>query len=161
MLADKANVDVSKVKNVAIWGNHSSTQYPDVNSATINGKPAKEVINDEDYLHGEFINSVQKRGAAIIAARKFSSALSAAKAVRDHMHNWYFGTSKGEWVSMGVIAKGNGYGIDENLCFSFPCICKNFQFEIVNGLTWDAFSKEKIEATQKELQEERKEGLNE
>lgn len=145
--------------NPIIWGNHSSTQYPDVSHATINGKPAKEVINDDKYLHGEFMTTVQKRGAAIIAARKSSSALSAAKAVRDHMRSWYFGTKENEWVSMGVVSKGNPYGIDENLCFSFPCTCKDFKYQIVGGLKWDEFSKGRIEETQKELQEERKDAL--
>jgi len=158
-LAAKANVDITKVKNPVIWGNHSTTQYPDVNYATIDGKPAKEVINDEKYLHGEFMETIQKRGAAIIAARKASSAVSAAKATRDHMRNWYLGTKEGEWVSMGVITKGNSYGIDEDLCFSFPCTCKDFTYTIVDGLKWDEFSKAKIEATQKELQDERKDAL--
>lgn len=160
-LASKANTTVSHVKNVIIWGNHSSTQYPDVSFATIDGKPVKDVIKDEAYLHGEFLTTVQKRGAAIIAARKASSALSAAKAIKDHIKTWYFGTPEGEWVSMGVIATGNKYGIDEKLCFSFPVKCKGFKYEIVNGLKWDEFSKTKIETTQKELQEERKEGLGE
>jgi malate/lactate dehydrogenase len=158
-LACKANVDITKVKNPIIWGNHSTTQYPDVNSATIDGKPAKKVINDEKYLHEEFLATVQKRGAAIIAARKASSALSAAKAVKDHIKSWYHGTKEGEWVSMGVIAKDNPYGIDENLCFSFPCTCKDFTYTIVPGLKWDEFSKAKIEETQKELQDERKDAL--
>ena len=159
LLADKAKTDVSHVKNVIIWGNHSSTQYPDVNFATINGKPAKEVIPDEKYLHTDFLTTVQKRGAAIIAARKASSALSAAKAIKDHIKTWMFGTPEGEWASMGILANGNKYGIDENLCFSFPCKCKDFKYEVVNGLAWDEFSKGKIEATQKELQDERKDAL--
>ena len=149
------------VKNVIIWGNHSGTQYPDVNFATINEKPVKEVIPDEKYLQGEFMTTVQKRGAAIIAARKASSALSAAKAIRDHIRTWMFGTPEGEWVSMGVLSVGNKYGVDENLCFSFPCKCKGFAYEVVNGLAWDEFSKAKIAATQKELQEERKEAIGE
>lgn len=156
-LADKAKTTVEKVKNVIIWGNHSSTQYPDVTHGTIAGKPIKEVIPDEKYLHGDFLTTVQKRGGAIIAARKASSALSAANAIKDHMRSWYFGTPEGEWVSMGVIAPDNKYGVDPNLCFSFPVKCKGLEYEIVDGLAWDAFSKEKIAATQKELQEERAE----
>jgi malate dehydrogenase len=158
-VAVKSSVPVHKVKNVIIWGNHSGTQYPDVSFGTVDGKPIKEVIKDEAYLHGEFLTTVQKRGAAIIAARKASSALSAAKAIRDHMRSWFLGTPEGEWVSMGIIATGNKYGVDENLCFSFPCKCKGFEYEVVDGLIWDEFSKGKIAATQKELQEERKDAL--
>jgi malate dehydrogenase len=158
-LADKAKTDVSKVKNVIIWGNHSSTQYPDVTHGTINGKPVKEVIPDEKYLQGEFMTIVQKRGAGIIAARKASSALSAAKAIRDHMRSWFFGTAESEWVSMGVMTGGDSYKIDSSLCFSFPCKCKDFEYEVIPSLTWDDFSKEKIAATQKELLEEKKEAL--
>lgn len=159
LLARKAGTTVDKVKNVIIWGNHSSTQYPDVNFATVNGLPATQLVTDKAFLQGEFITTVQKRGAAIIAARKASSALSAAKAVRDHMRTWMFGTPPDEIVSMGVIATGNHYGIDENLCFSFPCKCKDFEYEILSGLTWDEFSKQKIEITQKELQDERKDAF--
>ena len=155
----KVGIQVQKVRNVVIWGNHSGTQYPDVSFATVDDKLVKEVIKDEAYLHGEFMTTVQKRGAAIIAARKASSALSAAKAIKDHMRSWFFGTSEGEFVSMGIIATGNKYGVDENLCFSFPCKCKGFEYEVVNGLAWDEFSKGKIAATQKELQDERKDAL--
>ncbi len=158
-LAEKAKVPVPKVKNVIIWGNHSSTQYPDVSFATIDGQPLRGIITDEPYLKGEFITTVQKRGAAIISARKASSAVSAARAIRDHLRTWYFGTPEGEWVSMGVLTQGNKYGLDENLCFSLPCKCKNFKYEVVNGLKWDEFSKEKIAITQKELLEERKDAL--
>lgn len=157
-LAVKAGTKVTGVKNVVIWGNHSSTQYPDVSFATIDGKAAKSVVTDEKYLHGDFISTVQKRGAAIIAARNASSALSAAKAIKDHVRSWMLGTPEGEWVSMGVLANGNKYGIDEELCFSFPCKCKDFKYEIVNGLKWDEFGKAKIEATQKELQDVRNAG---
>ena len=158
-LAAKTNVPIEQVKNVVIWGNHSSTQYPDTSYAKINEKFAAEVIGGTKYLHEEFITTVQKRGAAIIAARKASSALSAAKAIRDHMRSWYFGTPEEEWVSMGVLSVGNNYGIDENLCFSFPCKCKNFEYKVVEGLIWNEFGKEKIKATQKELIDERKDAL--
>lgn len=158
-IADKVKVKLTEVKNVIIWGNHSSTQYPDVSHGTISGKSIKDVITDIKYLQEEFITTVQKRGAAIIEARKNSSAVSAAKAARDHIHTWMFGTAKGEWVSMGVIAASNPYGIDKNLCFSYPVKCKDFKYDIVPGLAWDEFSKKKIEATQKELQEERMEAL--
>jgi malate/lactate dehydrogenase len=158
-LAEKSKVKLSEVKNVIIWGNHSSTQYPDVTHGTISGKPINTVVTDTKYLQEEFITTVQKRGAAIIEARKNSSAVSAAKAARDHIHTWMFGTAEGEWVSMGVIVENNTYGIDKNLCFSYPVKCKDFKYEIVPGLAWDEFSKKKIEATQKELQEERMEAL--
>ncbi len=150
---------MTKVKNVVIWGNHSSTQFPDVSFATVDGKPAKEVVNDEKYLHGDFISTVQKRGAAIIASRKASSALSAAKAIRDHVRSWMHGTPAGEWVSMGVMSVGNKYGVDEDLCFSFPCKCKDFKYEVVNRLKWDEFAKARIAETEKELQDERKEAM--
>jgi len=158
-LALKAKVPVTSIKNVIIWGNHSSTQYPDVSFATIDGTPLRGIIVDEAYLKNEFISTVQKRGAEIISARKASSALSAAKAIRDHMKSWYFGTPDGEWVSMGVMTNGNKYGLDENLCFSLPCKCKDFKYEVVNGLKWDEFSQQKIKITEKELLEERKDAL--
>lgn len=110
-------------------------------------------------MQGEFITTVQKRGAAIIAARKSSSALSAAKAVRDHVKTWLYGTADGEWVSMGVIAEKNTYGIDKDLCFSYPVKCKDLNWEIIPDLKWDEFSEKKIKITEKELQEERKEAL--
>lgn len=158
-LATKSKTKLKEVKNVIIWGNHSSTQYPDVSHAVIADKPVNSVITDTKFLQDEFITTVQKRGAAIIEARKSSSAVSAAKAIRDHIRSWMFGTNEGEWVSMGVLADKNKYGIDKNLCFSFPVKCKKFDYEIVPDLKWDEFSKKKIEATEKELQEERKEAL--
>lgn len=158
-LAEKANAPVNTIKNVTIWGNHSSTQFPDTVNATINGKPVAEVITDAAFLTGTMMTTVQKRGAAIIAARKASSALSAAKAIRDHMRSWMFGTPEGEWVSMGVIAENTKYEIDHDLCFSLPVKCKGFEYEIVEGLAWNAFAKEKIALTMKELQDERKDAL--
>ncbi len=158
-LAEKAKVPVADVRNVIIWGNHSSTQYPDVTYALIQGKRAVGVIVDNEYLHNAFISTIQKRGAEIIAARKASSAMSAAKAVKDHMRSWFLGTKDGEWVSMGVMTEGNTYGLDQNLCFSLPCKCLAFDYQVVTGLAWDEFSKEKIRATEKELQDERKEAL--
>eukprot|EP00826_Nyctotherus_ovalis_P008946 TRINITY_DN12330_c0_g1_i12.p1 TRINITY_DN12330_c0_g1~~TRINITY_DN12330_c0_g1_i12.p1 ORF type:complete len:137 (+),score=56.83 TRINITY_DN12330_c0_g1_i12:28-411(+) len=122
-------------------------------------RPPRSTLDRSSAASDVYKRQVQKRGAAIIAARKSSSALSAAKAVRDHIRSWYFGTKEGEWVSMGVISKGNPYGIDENLCFSFPCTCKDFKYTIVSGIKWDEFSKGKIEETQKELQDERKDAL--
>jgi malate dehydrogenase len=159
-LAIKANTPVETVKNVIIWGNHSSTQYPDVSYATINGKKVSEVISDQKFLTQDLIATVQKRGAAIIEARKNSSVISAANAVKDHLKSWVLGTPEGTFVSMGVISQGNKYGIDENLCFSFPCTCKNFEYTIVDNLPFSEFSKEKIAATEKELKEERAEALS-
>ncbi len=157
-LAEKAKVPLPAVKNVIIWGNHSSTQFPDTNYAVIDNKPATDVIADANFLKDELVTVVQKRGAAIIKARKASSAMSAAKAIRDHMRSWYFGTD--EWTSMGVIAKGNPYGIDEDLCFSFPCRCTGgFEYKVVGGLLFDDKGKERIKATELELVEERKEAL--
>mmetsp|Transcript_11211 Transcript_11211/g.27415 ORF Transcript_11211/g.27415 Transcript_11211/m.27415 type:complete len:329 (+) Transcript_11211:170-1156(+) len=154
-LALKAGCSVRDVQNVIIWGNHSSTQYPDVNSATINGRPVRSVINDDKYLNGEFIELIQKRGAAIISARKASSALSAARAAVTHMRSWFCGTAQGEYVSMGVLSDGNEYGVKPGLMYSFPCTCKEGQWSIVGGLKADAFSKEKMKATEAELQEEK------
>jgi malate dehydrogenase len=110
-IANKANVGVKEVQNVIIWGNHSSTQFPDVNHGTVGGKPIRQVIGDDKYLNGEFIETIQKRGAAIINARKASSALSAARAAVRHMRSWMTGTGNGEWVSMGVLSDSNGYGV--------------------------------------------------
>lgn len=159
-LSIKSKAPVTSINNVIIWGNHSSTQYPDVTYATINGKKATEVINDEKYLSGDFITTIQKRGAAIIDARKASSALSAANAIKDHLKDWYFGTKDNEFVSMGVLTEGNKYGIDEDLCFSFPCKCKNFEYTIVEGLAFNEFSKAKVLATEKELKEEKTDALS-
>ena len=155
-IALKGKFLVNEVKNVIIWGNHSGTQYPDITYATASGKKVSEAINDEKYLHGEFISTVQKRGAAIIEARKASSALSAANAIKDHMMCWYYGTKDDEFVSMGVLTQGNKYGIDEDLCFSFPCKCKDFEYQIVDNLPFSEFSKLKIAETEKELKDERK-----
>jgi len=134
-LAGKVGVGVSDVKNVIIWGNHSSTQFPDAAHATINGKPAPEVIGDADWLKTVFLPTVQKRGAAVIAARKLSSAMSAAKAASDHMKSIWSGTPQGEWVSMGVFSDGS-YGTSEGVMFSFPVTisdkkmdhCSRFEF---------------------------------
>jgi malate dehydrogenase len=153
-LALKAGVPVEQIANSIIWGNHSSTQYPDISHATINGKPAKEVIPDEDWYKSTFIPAIQKRGAAIIAARKLSSALSAAQAISDHMNNWFLGTPAGKYVSMAVDSTGNPYGVAEGLVYSFPVTCSGGKWSIVPGLTIDAFSQEKMKATETELLEE-------
>ena len=154
-LAEKAGVTVNDVSNVTIWGNHSATQYPDAENAKINGRPALEVITDHDWLRGEFISVVQKRGAAIIAARGKSSALSAANAALDHVKSFEEKTPEGHWFSAAVPSDGS-YGIDEGLIFSFP-VQSDGQggWSIVQGLTWSDFAKAKIEATLNELREER------
>ena len=154
-LAAKLGVSTTAVKNVIIWGNHSSTQYPDVNHGTINGAPIREAINDEAYLNGDFIARVQKRGAEVLKARKLSSVFSAANAVKDHLKDWYFGNEL-EYVSMGLISDGNHYGVPAGINFSFPIKCLgNFQYQIVDGLCIDAFSQEKLDITTKELLEEK------
>lgn len=155
-VALRAGVSVGTVKNVIIWGNHSSTQYPDVNSGTINEKPIRQVINDDAYLDGDFIPTIQKRGAAIIAARKASSALSAARAAVLHMNSWVCGTKPGEYVSMGVISDGNSYGVQGGLLYSFPCKCSGGEWEIVGGLSVSDFGKGKMKVTEDELADEKK-----
>lgn len=157
-ISERLKVHVGDVKNVIIWGNHSSTQYPDVNHATVNTgkgwKPVREVVSDDQWLKTEFIATVQQRGAAIIKARKLSSALSAASAACDHIHDWVLGTRKGTWVSMGVYSDGS-YGIQPGLIYSFPVTCEKGEWSIVQGLKIDEFSKAKMEATAKELIEEK------
>lgn len=157
-LAKKAGVDVVQVKNVIIWGNHSSTQFPDAAHATISGKPAPEVINDPEWIKTVFLPTVQKRGAAVIAARKLSSAMSAAKAASDHMKSIWAGTPEGEWASMGVFSDGS-YGTPEGVMFSFPVTLSGKKWTIVQDLPLDDFAKEKLSATGKELCEERDEAL--
>ncbi len=158
-LALKANVHVTAVKNAIIWGNHSSTQYPDVNHATIQGKPVREVIKDDAYLNKDFIERVQKRGAEIIAAKKTSSVFSAANAVKDHLKDWFLGGPVGEWTSMGLISKGD-YNVPKDICFSYPVVCKgHWAYEIVQGLKHDEFSLEKIKVTTQELEDEKKDAF--
>jgi len=156
-LALKAGCAVDEVKNVTIWGNHSSTQYPDVSHATIRGKPVKEVLkSDINWLQGNFIEMIQKRGGVIINLRKASSALSAARGVVTHIYSWHCGTPAGEHCSMGVFTDGSeGYGIAEGLIYSFPVTCKNGSFNVVKGLPIDDFSRSKMTATENELKEER------
>jgi len=163
-VAAKSGVTVGQVKNVIIWGNHSSTQFPDVRHAKVlkggNEVDAYTAVGDQQWIQGPFISSVQKRGALIIEKRKLSSAMSASKAACDHFHDWHFGTKPGEWVSMGVVSDGS-YGIAEGLIFSFPVtICpKTREWKVVQGLELDTFAKGKIDITMKELIEERNEAL--
>jgi malate dehydrogenase len=163
MLAAKAGVAVTHVKNVIIWGNHSKTQYPDVNHGLIEnpGKiasPIRTRINDDAWLNGKFIADVQDRGAAIIAVREKSSAASAANAAIDHMRDWVAGTKSGEVVSMGVYSNGE-YGQPSGIVYSFPCICEKGNWRIVQGLKLDAFSVKKMKETADELLDEKKSAL--
>jgi malate dehydrogenase len=155
-LAQKAKVSLDAVNRVAIWGNHSSTQVPDFFNAQINGKPLLESIKDEEWLKGPFYETVQKRGAAIIAARGKSSAASAANAALDTMKALLKPTKAGDWFSLGVHSAGNSYGIDENLIFSFPCRSNgNGDYEIIKDVPWNDFLRQKIKLSEKELLEER------
>jgi len=158
-VALKLKINVHNVHDLIIWGNHSSTQYPDVNHGyiEINGKKQsiRESINDDKFLNETFISTVQKRGAAILEARKLSSAMSAAKAITDHMRDWIMGNNnKDEIISMGILSDGS-YGVKKGIIFSFPVIIKNGKIEIVQNLSIDDFSKKKMEITEKELLEER------
>jgi len=152
-LGIRAHKSPSDIKNVIIWGNHSSTQYPDVRFATIQEQHATSLI-EKEWLQNDFISTIQQRGAAVIKARGASSALSAANAIIDHMHDWIIGTPGGVWVSMGVPADGS-YGISDELIYSYPVNCKNGNYSIVKGLEIDDFSKSKLDATKNELLEER------
>ena len=152
-LANNAGRHVNDVKGLIIWGNHSSTQYPDISHATIGGKPAAEVA-DSGWLANEFIPIVQQRGAAIIKARGLSSAASAASAAIDHMRNWVLGTPAGEYTSMAVPADGS-YGIESGVIYSYPVTCAGGKYEIVQGLEISDFSRALMDATNAELREER------
>ena len=155
-LAGKAGVGIDKVTNVTIWGNHSATQFPDFLHAKIGGKPAADVIPERAWLEGEFITTVQKRGAAIIEARGLSSAASAANAAIDHVKSMLAATPKGDWISSGVLSNGKSYGIPEGIVSSFP-VRSNGKggWEIVQGLEISEFARRKIDASVKELQDER------
>ena len=152
-LSAKTDTPVSEIKKMTIWGNHSTTQYPDISNATVGGKAAKDLV-DIDWYKNEYIPRVAKRGAEIIDARGASSAASAANGAIDHMHDWVLGTPDDDWVSMGVTSDGS-YGIPEGLMYSFPVTCKDGDYSIVQGLEIDEFSQSKMDATQKELEEER------
>jgi malate dehydrogenase len=152
-LAQKAQAAVTDIHKVIIWGNHSSTQYPDYHHATIQGQAAPQLIDDTNWYENVFIPTVQQRGAAIIKARGLSSAASAANAAIDHMRNWILGTAEGDWVSMGVLAQGE-YGYSD-IIYGYPVTCKNGQYEIVQGLAINDFSRAKMEASYQELTEER------
>jgi len=152
-IAQKTANHTTHIEQMVVWGNHSATQYPDISYATLDGKPVREMV-DEDWNVNEFIPVVQQRGAAIIKARGASSAASAASAAVDHMHDWVLG-SKGQWVSMGVYSAGNSYGIDEDIMYSFPIVCENGEWKEVSGLTVSDFSRERMKKTEQELVDER------
>ena len=153
-LAGKTESTVNDVKKMIIWGNHSSTQYPDLTASTVNGKPALDLV-DRAWYEGTYIPEVQQRGAAIIKARGASSAASAANAAIAHMRTWVMGTDENDWVSMGVYSNGE-YGIAKGLIYSFPVTCANGDWSIVDGVDVSSdFSKEKMAATEQELSEER------
>ena len=154
-LANKAGVDSTAVRKMTIWGNHSATQYPDVFHAEVDGKPAFQAVGeDQAWLEGDFIPTVQQRGAAIIKARGLSSAASAASAAVDHVRSWVLGSPEGDWVSMGIPSDGS-YGVPEGLISSFPCTCRDGGYEIVQGLDVDDFSRARIDKSTAELAEER------
>ncbi|MFP8886076.1 malate dehydrogenase [Streptomyces mangrovi] len=153
-LAKKTGTPVSEIRRLTIWGNHSATQYPDVFHAEVAGKNAAEAVNDEKWLAEDFIPTVAKRGAAIIEARGASSAASAANAAVDHVHTWVNGTPEGDWTSMGIPSDGS-YGVPEGLISSFPVTCSGGKYEIVQGLEINEFSRARIDASVKELEEER------
>lgn len=151
-LAQKTGAHVTDVKGLTIWGNHSATQYPDIFHATVAGKDASGLV-DQDWIESDFIPTVQQRGAAIIKARGLSSAASAANAAIEHVHDWALGTG-GETVSMAVYSDGS-YGIEEGLIYSFPCTCENGEWTIVQGQDINEFSQGKMTDTETELKEER------
>jgi malate dehydrogenase len=153
-IANKLGRQVSDVTNMTVWGNHSTTQYPDLVNARIGGASAWEEIDDEAWIADEFIPRVAKRGAAIIDARGASSAASAANAAIDHVRDWVRGTPDGDWVSMGVPADGS-YGVEEGIVSGFPCSCSGGEWSIVEGLDVPEFSRARIDVTAAELREER------
>jgi malate dehydrogenase len=152
-IANKTGSTINDVTHMTIWGNHSATQYPDLHEAKVNGQAAIGMV-DQTWYEDDFIPTVQQRGAAIINARGASSAASAANAAIAHMRSWALGTAEGDWVSMGVYSDGS-YGIAEGLIYSFPCVCKDGDWEIVQGLEINDFSRAKMTATETELAEER------
>ncbi|MDX6636988.1 MAG: malate dehydrogenase [Solirubrobacterales bacterium] len=153
-LAKRTGAEVSEITNMTIWGNHSTTQYPDLVNAKVRGSSAWDAVGDEAWIADEFIPTVAKRGAAVIDARGASSAASAANAAMDHVHDWVLGTADGDWVSMGIPATG-AYGIEAGVISGHPCTCSGGEYEIVEGLEVPDFSRERIDATVAELRSER------
>ena len=152
-LAEKTGGHVTKIRKMLIWGNHSSTQYPDINFCLVDGKPAHSLV-DRKWYEETFIPTVQQRGAAIIKARGASSAASAASAAIDHMRDWHLGTAADNFISMAVPSDGS-YGIKEGVVYSYPVTCANGDYKVVQGLAIDDFSRKRMDATDKELREER------
>lgn len=152
-IAEKTGSHSTRVEKMVVWGNHSATQYPDISYATVDGEPVKSKV-DNDWYVDTFIPTVQQRGAAIIKARGASSAASAASAAVDHMRSWALG-SDGQWVSMGVYSAGNTYGIDQDIMYSFPIVCENGEWKIIEGLEVSDFSREMMSKTEEELVGER------
>jgi malate dehydrogenase len=153
-IAQKLNKPVTAVKKMTIWGNHSASQYPDLFHCAVDGKNAAAAVNDQAWIENDFIPTVAQRGAAIIKARGLSSAASAANAAIDHIHDWVLGTAPDTWVSMAVPSDGS-YGVSEGLISSFPCVCTDGQYEIVQDLEIDAFSRDRIDKSVAELEGER------
>ncbi|MEL7059030.1 MAG: malate dehydrogenase [Acidobacteriota bacterium] len=152
-LATRTDGHPTTIRKMTIWGNHSSTQYPDLRHCTVDGRSAPELVDDA-WIADDFIPTVQKRGAAIIEARGASSAASAASAAIDHVHDWVHGTPDGDWTSMAIPADGS-YGIDDGVVYSYPVVCRDGDYEIVPDLEIDAFSRSRMDATEGELREER------
>jgi len=157
-VVDKIGVPLSQLSGLTVYGNHSATQYPSVRHGVVKDFPSagqttpmQKAINDDAWLEGTFLTTVQKRGAAIIKARGASSAVSAAKAAVDHMREWVLGTPEGTVSSMAVCSDGNTYGIPADLIYGFPCVCKNGEWKVVDGLGVDAYSRKLMDATAKEL----------
>lgn len=153
-IAAKLGSAVADVRKMTIWGNHSTTQYPDLFHCEVDGRNAAEAVGDPGWIESDFIPTVAKRGAAIIDARGASSAASAANAAIDHIRSWHLGTPEGDWVSMGIPSDGS-YGVPEGIISSFPCTCSRGEYSVVQGLDIDDFSRSKIDASAAELQEER------
>ncbi len=152
-LADKTGTHVTDIRRMTIWGNHSSTQYPDLSHCLVKGQPATGLV-DRPWIEQTFIPTVQQRGAAVIKARGSSSAASAASAALDHMRTWFQGTAEGDWVSMGIPSDGS-YGISPGIIYSYPVTCRGGQYQVVQNLGIDEFSRAKLLATEQELREER------
>jgi len=155
----KLNVDFPKIKKMTVWGNHSQHLYPDISQAEYNGRKVEEILNDENYVQKEFIHVVQQRSAEVLYQKKNPAVLSGATAICDHLKDWYFGTPKDTWVSMGVVSDGS-YGVPEGLVFSFPATCENFEYKIVSDLDLSNFGKEKIQIAVDELVDEKDEAVD-
>jgi malate dehydrogenase len=153
-LAKKVGAHVRDVRRMTVWGNHSTTQYPDISHALVGDKPATELATEQEWIENEFIPTVAKRGAAVIEARGASSAKSAASAAIDHVHDWVLGTAEGDWVSMGIPSDGS-YGVEEGVICGFPCTCSGGEWQIVQDLEIDDFSRGRIDASVDELKSER------